>query len=309
MSAPQLTRSLFKAMLRSSKQLDLLVPAASFSHELASFVMPEGIPISLKSRSFTATLRSAFKASALAPELAGELQNVALLNLSKANSRIAAMTAAPAAELAAAAEEGKALTAPLYATGQVLKHRLFGYKGVICGMDALCQASPAWVSATGADRLPHGTQQPFYHVLVHAGDRPGAQVSYCAQDNICLLSDLELAAGDAEEEAAVAVDEDSEEDQAADGGEGALQQMEELAASVEASFPSSAAANPLTALDRFVLHPLLPRYFDSFNAKLGAFIPNEAHRPGADNTTSSGSDSSEDSDESSNRSKPNVHEE
>lgn len=46
-------------------------------------------------------------------------------------------------------------------------------------------------------RLPSGSQQPFYHVLVDLRDRPGPQTTYVAQDNILLLSERPPAAASA----------------------------------------------------------------------------------------------------------------
>ena len=37
------------------------------------------------------------------------------------------------------------------------------------------------VQAMGIHRLPHGGQQPFYHVLVDERDRPGTHTTYVAQ--------------------------------------------------------------------------------------------------------------------------------
>ena len=36
------------------------------------------------------------------------------------------------------------------------------------------------------DALEHGRNQPFYHVLPDTRDRPGAQLTYVAQENIML---------------------------------------------------------------------------------------------------------------------------
>lgn len=64
---------------------------------------------------------------------------------------------------------------------------------VIVARDEACHASAHWVSVTGTARLPRGTEQPFYTCLVDVRDRPGAAVSYVAEDNV---GPLVLAAGD-----------------------------------------------------------------------------------------------------------------
>jgi hypothetical protein len=51
-----------------------------------------------------------------------------------------------------------------------------------------CRASGAWVSSTGAARLPHGTEQRFYRALVDARDRPRATISYVAEANLIALA-------------------------------------------------------------------------------------------------------------------------
>jgi hemimethylated DNA binding protein len=81
----------------------------------------------------------------------------------------------------------------LYSVGQVLRHKVYGYRAVIVGWDARCKASGQWVTSTGTAKLPHGTEQPFYRCLVDIRDRSGAQISYVAQDNVDLLVQSDFA--------------------------------------------------------------------------------------------------------------------
>ncbi len=106
-----------------------------------------------------------------------------------------------------------------FGVGQVFRHRQFGYRygsvghaqhvvyacppspnlppppphffcvcsAVIIAADESCRASAGWITATGTSRLAHGTSQPFYTCLVDIRDRPAAQVSYVAEENIALL--------------------------------------------------------------------------------------------------------------------------
>ncbi|KAK9839340.1 hypothetical protein WJX84_007089, partial [Apatococcus fuscideae] len=68
--------------------------------------------------------------------------------------------------------------------GQVMKHRKFGYGGVIIGWNYRCMQSEEWIIAMGVDRLPDGgCEQPFYQVLVDGRDRADA-TTYVAQCNI-----------------------------------------------------------------------------------------------------------------------------
>ncbi|SGZ00341.1 BQ5605_C034g11341 [Microbotryum silenes-dioicae] len=63
--------------------------------------------------------------------------------------------------------------------GQVFRHRLFGYCGVVRGFDEECLASEEWIQSMGVDTLPHGRSQPFYHVIIEGGG-----TRYVAQENI-----------------------------------------------------------------------------------------------------------------------------
>lgn len=50
--------------------------------------------------------------------------------------------------------------------GQKLKHRVHGYRGVVCGMDPVCCESDEWTDAVGVEKLPRGRNQPFYQVAL-----------------------------------------------------------------------------------------------------------------------------------------------
>ena len=64
-----------------------------------------------------------------------------------------------------------------FAVGQCLRHRKFGYRGVIVGWDAVCMQPEEWCETMKVDELPQGRAQPFYHVLVDGRDRPGEQIT------------------------------------------------------------------------------------------------------------------------------------
>ncbi|MHC5211044.1 MAG: heat shock protein HspQ [Planctomycetota bacterium] len=68
-------------------------------------------------------------------------------------------------------------SAPRYADGQLVRHKRYGYRGVVVAMDSSCRAPDAWYrnNRTQPDR-----DQPWYHVLVDAGD----QVTYAAQSSL-----------------------------------------------------------------------------------------------------------------------------
>ena len=66
---------------------------------------------------------------------------------------------------------------PKFAPGQLVKHRRYGYRGVIVDFDVSCQASDDWYmkNQTQPDR-----DQPWYHVLVHQC----STVTYAAQTSL-----------------------------------------------------------------------------------------------------------------------------
>ncbi|KAF5827961.1 Hemimethylated DNA-binding protein YccV like-domain-containing protein [Dunaliella salina] len=54
--------------------------------------------------------------------------------------------------------------------GQRVKHRKFGYRGLVVGWDAQCCESDEWAEAVGVASLPRGSKQPFYQLLVDVRD-------------------------------------------------------------------------------------------------------------------------------------------
>jgi heat shock protein HspQ len=69
---------------------------------------------------------------------------------------------------------------PLFMPGTLVRHRRYGYRGVVVDFDMTCHADDEWYNAnpTHPDR-----DQPWYHVLVH-----GSTINtYAAQEN--LISD------------------------------------------------------------------------------------------------------------------------
>ena len=72
-----------------------------------------------------------------------------------------------------------------YTMGTCIKHKRFGYRGVIVGTaDHTCTATDGWCEQMGVDQLRRGRYQSWYHVLVDVRDRPGAQRCYVCHDNL-----------------------------------------------------------------------------------------------------------------------------
>ncbi|CAH8387544.1 unnamed protein product [Eruca vesicaria subsp. sativa] len=68
--------------------------------------------------------------------------------------------------------------------GQKLKHKTFGYRAVVCGMDPVCCESSSWMEAAEVEKLPRGSNQPFYQVLVDVRTHPDLLVAYVPEDNL-----------------------------------------------------------------------------------------------------------------------------
>jgi len=85
-----------------------------------------------------------------------------------------------------------------YRMGQVFRHKKYGYRGVIFGLDLKCDRPESWMNHHGVDRLPSGTSQPFYFVIPDYDDcvklfGSYRNTKYVAQDNVVLLNSLESA--------------------------------------------------------------------------------------------------------------------
>ncbi|PIN02464.1 hypothetical protein CDL12_25027 [Handroanthus impetiginosus] len=68
--------------------------------------------------------------------------------------------------------------------GQKVKHKIFGYRAVICGMDPVCCESKSWMDGANVDKLTRGPDQPFYQVLVDMQADPNLLVAYVAEENL-----------------------------------------------------------------------------------------------------------------------------
>jgi heat shock protein HspQ len=65
-----------------------------------------------------------------------------------------------------------------FGVGQLVCHRLFGYRGVIADADPTFQLSEEWYEEVARSRPPR--DQPWYHVLVHEG----SHTTYVAERNL-----------------------------------------------------------------------------------------------------------------------------
>ena len=68
-----------------------------------------------------------------------------------------------------------------YAIGQVVRHRIFPFRGVIFDVDPEFANSEDWWLSIPADVRPH-KDQPFYHLL--AENQESAYVAYVSEQNL-----------------------------------------------------------------------------------------------------------------------------
>jgi heat shock protein HspQ len=73
-----------------------------------------------------------------------------------------------------------------FAIGDIVKHRLFDFRGVVFDIDPVFANSEEWYEAIPKDLRPH-REQPFYHLLAENED--SSYVAYVSQQN--LAADLE----------------------------------------------------------------------------------------------------------------------
>ena len=72
-----------------------------------------------------------------------------------------------------------------FRVGQLIKHKRYGYRAVIIGIDPVCLATSQWKEQMGVSRLSQGGEnQPFFTCLVDARDRPNDVQTYVAKENL-----------------------------------------------------------------------------------------------------------------------------
>ena len=65
-----------------------------------------------------------------------------------------------------------------FSVGQMIKHKLFDYRGVIVDVDPIFQGTEAWYDQVALSRPPK--DQPWYRVLVH----DATHQTYVAERNL-----------------------------------------------------------------------------------------------------------------------------
>ncbi len=74
-----------------------------------------------------------------------------------------------------------AITHANFAIGDVVCHRLLGFRGVVFDIDPVFANSEEWYQAIPEDMRPL-REQPFYHLLAENGD--GSYIAYVSQQNL-----------------------------------------------------------------------------------------------------------------------------
>ncbi|WP_374140194.1 heat shock protein HspQ [Sphingomonas sp.] len=70
-----------------------------------------------------------------------------------------------------------------FAIGDVVRHRLFDFRGVVFDVDPVFANSEEWYAAIPADIRPR-KDQPFYHLLAENSD--STYVAYVSQQNLVM---------------------------------------------------------------------------------------------------------------------------
>ncbi|XP_065838206.1 uncharacterized protein [Oscarella lobularis] len=80
----------------------------------------------------------------------------------------------------------------LYRVGQVIRHKRWGYRGVIVGWDEYAKAPEFWLRMNHPQDKPQWRQQPNYAILVDKRDRPDGQETYVPQENIEIIANTKI---------------------------------------------------------------------------------------------------------------------
>ncbi|MBW8755298.1 MAG: heat shock protein HspQ [Sphingomonadales bacterium] len=83
-------------------------------------------------------------------------------------------------------QAGRRIEAPLqtkarFAIGDVVRHKLYDFRGVIFDIDPVFANSEEWYQSIPADSRP-AREQPYYHLLAENGE--SSYVAYVSQQNL-----------------------------------------------------------------------------------------------------------------------------
>ncbi|MCW8964712.1 MAG: heat shock protein HspQ [Gammaproteobacteria bacterium] len=72
-----------------------------------------------------------------------------------------------------------------FSIGQIIQHKLFGYRGVIFEIDPVFMLSDEWYQQVAKSRPPR--EEPWYHIMVDNA----LHTTYVAQQNLDTTKDLQ----------------------------------------------------------------------------------------------------------------------
>ena len=75
------------------------------------------------------------------------------------------------------AQRGDGDASTKFVPGELVRHRRYGYRGVVVDFDTSCTAPEEWYQSNSTQPR---RDQPWYHVLVHQS----AQTTYAAEENL-----------------------------------------------------------------------------------------------------------------------------
>lgn len=79
-----------------------------------------------------------------------------------------------------------------YRIGQVVRHKNWGYRGVIIGWDEFARAPEKWMQYNHPKGFEHWRSQPNYALLVDTRDRLTPQITYVPQENIEIIINTQI---------------------------------------------------------------------------------------------------------------------
>ncbi|WAR09113.1 FBX21-like protein [Mya arenaria] len=94
----------------------------------------------------------------------------------------------------AASAEPRTLRPPAvkYRIGQVVKHKRWGYRGVIIGWDEYAKAPENWIKMNHPQGMEGWRTQPNYAILVDTRDRLAPQITYVPQENLEIIINMQI---------------------------------------------------------------------------------------------------------------------
>ncbi|MFQ5346513.1 MAG: heat shock protein HspQ [Rhodothalassiaceae bacterium] len=72
-----------------------------------------------------------------------------------------------------------------FAIGQVVQHRILGYRGLVFDVDPVYACDPGWYESLASDTAPK--DRPWYHVLVDGTEH----ITYVAERHLELSGDVD----------------------------------------------------------------------------------------------------------------------